>query len=85
MTEEMDKYIEEIYIQHLECDIIEYLAKELSITLIIAMDIYYSSELCGLIQNGTCGIQYLDYKNLALDLIENEAELVRAKLLKTEN
>ena len=39
------------------------------------MDIYYRSLLCKQIHNIENGIQYLDYKYLTEDLIENEKEL----------
>lgn len=37
-----------------------------------AMDIYYQSELARQIEKGEYGIENMDYKYLALDLIENE-------------
>ena len=40
-----------------------------------AMDIYYKSRLSQQIQAGQYGIENLDYKYLAEDLIENEPEL----------
>ncbi len=40
-----------------------------------AMDKYYKSELSKQINNGVYGIDNLDYRYLANDLIENEAEL----------
>ena len=61
-----------IYKQNLETDIIEYLAKTLSIDLRDAMEKYYSSKLARQIESGENGIDNLDYKNLAEDLIENE-------------
>ena len=36
------------------------------------MEKYYSSKLAKQIENGENGIENLDYKNLAEDLIENE-------------
>lgn len=41
------------------------------------MDIYYKSLLCKQIHNGENGIQYLDYKYLTEDLIENEKDLFK--------
>lgn len=61
-----------IYRQNLETDIIEYLAKKLNIDLRDAMEKYYSSKLAKQIETGENGIDNLDYKNLAEDLIENE-------------
>ena len=40
-----------------------------------AMDIYYKSRLSEQIQAGQYGIENMDYKYLAEDLIENEPEL----------
>ncbi|WP_040329085.1 hypothetical protein [Clostridium ihumii] len=67
--------LEKFYIQSLDSDIIEYLAENKKIDIRVAMDIYYKSVLCKQIHNGENGIQYLDYKYLAEDLIENEKEL----------
>ena len=64
--------LEEVYIHALEKNIISYLAKIMNIDNREAMEIYYKSNLCNQIHNGEFGIQYLDYKNLVLDLIENE-------------
>ena len=64
-----------IYRQNLEPNIIEYLAKMKNISQRKAMDIYYKSRLSEQIQTGQYGIENLDYKNLAEDLIENEPEL----------
>ena len=61
-----------IYKQNLETDIIEYLAKTLSIDFRDAMEKYYSSKLARQIESGENGIDNLDYKNLAEELIENE-------------
>ncbi len=69
--------LEKFYIQSLDNDIIEYLAEKKEIDIRIAMDIYYKSLLCKQVHNGENGIQYLDYKYLVEDLIENEKELFR--------
>jgi len=37
-----------------------------------AVDIYYKSRLCEQIHAGNYGIQYMDYKYLVEDLLENE-------------
>ena len=55
--------------------IIEYLSKEKKLELRQAMDIYYQSRLAKQIEQGTYGIENMDYKYLAQDLIENEPEL----------
>lgn len=69
--------LEKFYIQSLDNDIIEYLAENKKIDIRLAMDIYYRSLLCQQIHNGENGIQYLDYKYLAEDLMENEKELFK--------
>ena len=70
--------LEKFYIQSLDNDIIEYLAENKKIDIRLAMDIYYRSLLCKQIHNGENEIQYLDYKYLAEDLIENEKELFKS-------
>lgn len=67
--------LSDVYLQSLEKNIIQQIAKEKGLDNRIAMEIYYKSELSGQIAEGLCGIQYLDYKNLAEDLMENEREL----------
>ncbi len=67
--------IDFIYKQNLEESIIEYLSREKNLELRHAMDIYYQSRLAKQIEQGTYGIENMDYKYLAQDLIENEPEL----------
>ena len=67
--------IDYIYKQNLEESIIEYLSKEKNLELRQAMDIYYNSRLAKQIEQGTYGIENMDYKYLVQDLIENEPEL----------
>lgn len=69
------KQIDDIYKQNLENDIIKTIAKIKGIELRKAIDIYYSSKLASQIADGTCGIENMDAKYLAEDLIENEPEL----------
>ena len=69
------KNIDYIYKQNLEESIIEYLSKERNLELRQAMDIYYHSRLAKEIEQGTYGIENMDYKYLTQDLIENEPEL----------
>lgn len=69
------KQIDDIYKQNLENDIIKAVAKIKDIDLRKAFDIYYSSKLATQIADGTCGIENMDAKYLAEDLIENELEL----------
>lgn len=42
-----------------------------------AFDIYYSSKLAEQISNGSYGIENMDAKYLAEDLVENEPELFK--------
>jgi len=65
----------DFYRQDLEIDIIERLAEIKNLDLSQATDIYYRSRLSGQISEGRYGIDNLDYKYLANDLIENEPEL----------
>ena len=64
-----------IYLTLLEEDIIKELAIVKSIDNRVALEIYYSSKLCEQINSGQYGIEYMDYRYLANDLIENEPEL----------
>lgn len=65
------------YKQNLEESIIDYLSEIKKIDLRTAMSIYYKSKLSEQIEKGMYGIDNLDYKNLAEDLIENESELFK--------
>ncbi len=67
--------LSKIYKQNLENDIIKALADLKQIDLRKAFDIYYSSKLAGQIADGSYGIENMDAKYLAEDLIENEVEL----------
>lgn len=71
------KQLAKIYKQNLENDIILNIAKMKGIEIREAFDIYYSSKLAGQIANGECGIENMDAKYLAEDLIENEPELFK--------
>ena len=71
--------LRDIYITFLEEDIIKRLAEIKSIDNRIAMEIYYNSKLCQQINSGEYGIEYMDYKYLVNDLIENESELFFCK------
>ena len=64
-----------VYKQNLETDIIKEIAATKGINLRRAIDIYYSSRLARQVAEGSCGIENLDAKYLAEDLIENEPEL----------
>lgn len=65
----------EIYKQNLENDIILCVSRIKNVELRKAFDIYYSSKLADQIAKGECGIENMDAKYLAEDLIENEPEL----------
>lgn len=69
------KQLSDVYKQNLENDIILYIAELKKIELRKAFDIYYSSNLANQIANGDYGIENMDPKYLAEDLIENESEL----------
>ena len=69
------KELTEIYRQNLEKNIIEYIAQKKEISLEHAMNIYYKSALSEQISEGRFGIDNLDHKYLAQDLMENEPEL----------
>ena len=73
----MTKSAIDTYRQDLETAIIRELSRMKKMDLRAATDVYYSSRLSGQIAQGLYGIDNLDYKYLALDLIENEPELFR--------
>lgn len=56
---------------------VDYCNLEIGIVLRKAFDIYYSSKLAEQISNDSYGIENMDAKYLAEDLIENESELFR--------
>lgn len=64
-----------IYKQNLESNIIKLIAEIKQLDLRKAIDIYYSSKLARQIANGNYGIENMDAKYLAEDLIENEGNL----------
>ena len=69
------KQLEEVYKQNLENDIINAISEIKEIDLRKALDIYYSSKLAEQISNNCYGIENMDAKYLAEDLIENEPTL----------
>lgn len=69
-----ERVLEQVYQEKLEERIISQIAKERSIPMTKAMQIYYSSSLADKIHQGMEGIQYLDYKVLAQMLMEMECE-----------
>ena len=71
----MTKSAIDTYRQDLETAIIRELSRVKKLDLRSATDVYYSSRLADQIAKGLYGIDNLDYKYLAEDLIENEPEL----------
>ena len=69
---EKQEEINKIYIENLEQDIIARIAELKKISNREAMDIYYKSRLSSQIESGLYGIENMDYKYLADDLIQNE-------------
>jgi alpha-N-acetylglucosamine transferase len=69
--------LSELYKQNLEKDIIRILAEIRGIDIRKSFNIYYSSKLAEQIENGDYGIENLDARYLAEDLIENESGLFR--------
>ena len=67
----MGSYIQE----DLENDIINAISEIKGIDLRKAFDIYYSSKLAEQISNNSYGIENMDAKYLAEDLIENEPDI----------
>lgn len=70
-----DKDINLVYKQNLENDIICYLAEMCGRDIREMTDVYFSSKLALQIEQGLYGIDNMDYKYLANDLLENEPEL----------
>ncbi|MGL4485086.1 MAG: hypothetical protein ACRCUS_09065 [Anaerovoracaceae bacterium] len=69
------KELRDIYIMFLEEDIILEISKRFNIDNREAMEKYYKSKLCKQINGEGYGIEYMDYKYLVDDLVENEGEL----------
>lgn len=67
-----------VFRENLEGDIIAALSDQTGLPIRKAMDVYYRSKLSEQISDGAFGIDNLDPKNLADDLIENETDLIRA-------
>ena len=74
--------LEAVYIENLEQDIIKNIAALKNLDLRKAMDIYYKSKLSTQIANREQGIENLDAKYLAEDLIENEQNLFLLQMKK---
>ena len=73
------RQLEDIYKQNLEHDIILNIARIKGIEIREAFNIYYNSKLANQIAESAYGIENLDAKYLAEDLIENEIELFQMK------
>ena len=69
--------LERTYKELLEEKIINHLAETSGIPIRQAMDIYYRSKLSQQINDGSYGIENMDYRYLVQDLIENEPALFR--------
>ena len=67
--------LDKAYKEMLEEKIINCLAETKDIPIRQAMDIYYKSKLSHQINDGSYGIENMDYRYLVQDLIENEPEL----------
>ena len=72
------KILEFEYKQNLENNIVRFLSEQRKIDLREAMDIYYRSSLAKQIESGMYGIENMDYKYLAQDLIDNESDLFQS-------
>jgi len=70
--------LDRTYKELLEEKIINYLAEVKNIPIRQAMDIYYRSKLSQQINDGSYGIENMDYRYLVQDLVENEGELFSA-------
>ena len=71
--EKLDKTYKEL----LEEKIINRLAEVKGLPIRQAMDIYYKSKLAQQINDGSFGIENMDYRYLVQDMIENEQALFR--------
>lgn len=69
------KELNKIYKQNLEENIVSFISDIKMISMEQAMDVFYKSKLSVQINDGKYGIENMDYKYLANDLIENEPYL----------
>ncbi len=67
--------LDKTYKELLEEKIINQLADAKGISIRQAMDVYYRSRLSHEINDGSYGIENMDYRYLVEDLMENEPEL----------
>lgn len=67
--------LDKTYKELLEGKIINNLAEEKKIPIRQAMDVYYRSKLSQQINDGSYGIENMDYRYLVQDMIENGPNL----------
>lgn len=58
-----------LYLRNLEDSIIKEIARIKKITIKKAMDLYFNSRFCDLIEKNEKGICFLDYKYLAREIV----------------
>jgi len=75
ITQTSPEILDALLKERLEADIIESLTELKEIEIRIAMDIYYRSDMSRLVNEGKYGMQYLDARYLAADIVENEPQL----------
>ena len=75
MNDTLRNNLTAVFRENLENDLIAALADRTGKTVREAMDAYYRSKLSDQIAEGKFGIDNLDPKYLASDLVENEPEL----------
>lgn len=63
---------EDTYIEELEEKIVQQIMNVCNCDLSKALDTYYNSRIAAMIAKGNTGVQYLDYKYLVNDLLENQ-------------
>lgn len=63
------------YVEELEEMIIQRIMNVCGCELSRALEIYYNSRLAGMIAKGDTGVQYLDYKYLVDNILENQKSL----------
>ena len=77
ITQELLDGLEDFCRESQEADVVGELARRFNLPAAEAMRLYFSSELCGQIEDGAYGIQYLDAVTLVDDLMKNEPGLFR--------
>lgn len=64
------KELYKIYLRNLEDSIIKEIARIKKISIGKAMDLYFNSRFCDLIEKNESGISFLDYKYLAREIVK---------------